>query len=165
MKTQIILLFIACSSMVVAGCRSDQTASANPADGGVGHSAARASAEPAPTTVEGRVSGFDCAVVGELCPTTHRGGDYTTGVYTSDGDFYFVVNIPQSFMSQHFLETVEVEGRVYPPYEHAVEPEVIHVIDGDDRRMVYESGYFIDAEGRRATFHEGRFVNGRWVVE
>ena len=115
-------------------------------------------------TVAGELSGFDCAVVGVLCPTTHRGADYTTGVFTEDEKFYFVVNIPQSFLQQYFRETVEVEGEVYDGYEHAVEPEAIHLIVEDERRLVYESGYFIDEDGNRATFQDGVFENGQWKV-
>lgn len=165
MKTKITLLSIAALCTIAAGCRTDHGAGTDP---GVAHAAVQddhAHDVPSVKTVTGRVSGFDCAVVGELCPTTHRGGDYTSGVYTEDGSYYFVVNIPQSFLTQYFLETLEVEGRVYHPYDHALEPEVIHLHDGDDRRLVYEAGYFIDAEGRRATFHDGRFVDGRWVVQ
>lgn len=116
-------------------------------------------------TVTGELSGFDCAVVGVVCPTTHRGADYTTGVFTEDEEFYFVVNIPQSFLQQYFRETVEVEGALYPPFEHAVEPEMIYLIEDENRRLVYESGYFIDEEGRRATFQDGVVRNGEWTVE
>ncbi|MBD3615082.1 MAG: hypothetical protein HUJ22_00815 [Gracilimonas sp.] len=116
-------------------------------------------------SIEGELSGFDCAVVGEYCPTTHRGADYTTGVFNKeDESFYFVVNIPQSFLQQYFRNTVEVSGTSYNPYNHAVEPETIHVIEDDDRRLVYESGYFIDEDGNRATFQDGIFKNGKWVV-
>lgn len=114
--------------------------------------------------VEGVLSGFDCAVVGELCPTTHRGADYTTGVFADDETFYFIVNIPQSFLQQYFRERIEVEGTVYDPYSYAVEPETIHLLEGDERRLVYESGYFIDEDDRRATFQDGVFQNGKWVV-
>lgn len=165
MKMTTILFLTAVSCAVVLGCQSDHDASADPGGDAIGLHDDHVNTGPTATTVTGRVSGFDCAVVGELCPTTHRGGDYTTGVYTDDEAFYFVVNIPQSFMTQYFLETVEVEGRAYPPYEHAVEPEQIHVIDDGERTLVYESGYFIDADGGRATFHEGRLVNGRWVAQ
>lgn len=116
-------------------------------------------------TIEGELSGFDCAVVGVLCPTTHRGADYTTGVFTEDETFYFVVNIPQSFLQQYFRQVVVVEGEVYDPYGHAVEPEIIHLVEGNKRRLVYESGYFIDEDNRRATFQDGVFRNGRWVVQ
>lgn len=117
------------------------------------------------TTVQGELSGFDCAVVGEYCPTTHRGADYTTGVFNKEGKtFYFVVNIPQSFLQQYFREKVEVEDTSYDPYNHAVEPETIHVIEEDERRLVYESGYFIDENNNRATFQDGVFKNGRWIV-
>lgn len=116
-------------------------------------------------TVTGQLSGFDCAVVGVLCPTTHRGADYTTGVFTEDENFYFIVNIPQNFLQQYFRETVEVEGTVYDPYENAVEPEKIHVVDGEERRLIYEEGYFIDEDNRRATFQDGVYENGRWVVQ
>lgn len=115
-------------------------------------------------TVTGELSGFDCAVVGVLCPTTHRGADYTTGVFTEDETFYFVVNIPQSFLQQYFRETVEVDGTVYEPYDHAVEPETIHIIDGEERRLVYEAGYFIDENNQRATFQNGVFRNGHWLI-
>ncbi len=117
-------------------------------------------------TVTGELSGFDCAVVGVLCPTTHRGADYTTGVFTENNEFYFVVNIPQSFLQQYFRETVEVEGAVYSPYERAVEPEIIHLIDEDgERRLVYESGYFIDEDNHRATFQDGIFRDGKWTIQ
>jgi hypothetical protein len=116
-------------------------------------------------TVTGVLSGFDCAVVGVLCPTTHRGADYTTGVFTEDEEFYFVVNIPQSFLQQYFREKVEVQGTVYDPYDHAVEPEIIHLVDGDERRLVYEEGYFIDENGHRATFQNGEFRDGKWVAQ
>lgn len=115
-------------------------------------------------TVSGDLSGFDCAVVGELCPTTHRGADYTTGVFTDDEEFYFIVNIPQSFLQQYFRETVEVEGTMYDNYNHAVEPEKIHLIDDGDRRLVYESGYFIDEDGNRATFQNGEYRDGEWTA-
>lgn len=116
-------------------------------------------------TVQGVVSGFDCAVVNVLCPTTHRGADYTNGVFTDEKEFYFVVNIPQSFLRQYFRETFEVKGAMYDPYTMAVEPEIIHVIEDGERRLVYESGYFLDEEGRRATFQDGVFRNGEWIVE
>lgn len=116
-------------------------------------------------TVSGVLSGFDCAVVGVLCPTTHRGADYTTGVFTDDETFFFIVNIPQSFLQQYFRKTIEVEGTVYHPYELAVEPETIHLVEGDERRLVYESGYFIDENNQKATFQDGVFQNGKWVVQ
>lgn len=122
----------------------------------------RAQGEHADKTVTGVLSGFDCAVVGVLCPTTHRGTDYTTGVFTENDEFFFVVNIPQSFLQQYFRETVEVEGAVYTPYDKAVEPEAIYLVEEDDRRLVYESGYFIDENNQKATFQDGEFRNGEW---
>ncbi|MDZ7717771.1 MAG: hypothetical protein U5K72_02985 [Balneolaceae bacterium] len=116
-------------------------------------------------TVQGEVSGFDCAVVEVLCPTTHRGADYTNGIFTEEKEFFFVVNIPQSFLRQYFRETFVVEGAMYEPYTKAVEPETIQLIENGERRLVYESGYFIDGEGRRATFQDGVVQNGEWTVE
>lgn len=116
-------------------------------------------------TITGELSGFDCAVVGVVCPTTHRGADYTTGVFTEDEEFYFIVNIPQSFLQQYFRETVEVEGAVYTLYDDAVEPEAIYLIDNDERRLVYESGYFIDENDRKATFQTGVLRDGEWTVQ
>lgn len=164
MKTSISLLLIVASCMVVAGCQPDSDASTTHDETHTHDGEAHAHDGPTTATVSGQISGFDCAVVGELCPTTHRGGDYTTGVFTDDESFYFVVNIPQSFLTQYFLEIVEVEGSVYAPYDHAVEPEAIHVIEDGDRRLVYEAGYFIDEDDQRATFHEGQLRDGRWVV-
>lgn len=117
-------------------------------------------------TVIGQLSGFDCAVVGVLCPTTHRGADYTTGVFMEEDEtFYFIVNIPQSFLQQYFRETIEVEGTVYHPYDNAVEPEAIYLVDGDERKLIYEKGYFIDEDDRRATFQDGTYRDGQWVVQ
>lgn len=123
-----------------------------------------ADTEQATKTVTGELSGFDCAVVGVLCPTTHRGADYTTGLFTEDESFYFIVNIPQSFLQQYFRQVVEVEGEVYDGYDHAVEPETIHLMEDGERRLVYESGYFIDENGNRATFQDGVLQNGEWKV-
>lgn len=160
LRTAFSLIVVTC--LIAAGCG----AGADSAPSGETNDAqAESQDERTVETVTGQLSGFDCAVVGELCPTTHRGADYTTGVFTDDKSFYFIVNIPQSFLTQYFRETVEVEGTVYPPYDRAVEPEVIHLIaDGGDRRTVYEEGYFIDEEGQRATFQDGDFRGGKWVV-
>ncbi len=149
--------------MMTAGCGASSDPTAERSDNAQAES--QAQDEPVDRTVTGQLSGFDCAVVGQLCPSTHRGADYTTGVFTEDESFYFVVNIPQSFLQQHFLETVEVEGTVYAPYDRAVEPKVIRLVgDEGDGRTVYEEGYFIDEEGRRATFQDGEFRDGKWVA-
>jgi len=156
-----LVLTLAVAGLLLAGCGAES----EPTDDH-NHESPEAQTQDEPTTktVTGELSGFDCAVVGELCPTTHRGADYTTGVFTEDKSFYFVVNIPQSFLTQYFRKTVEVEGTVYEPYDRAVEPEVIHLIAEDERRKVYAEGYFIDEEGRRATFQDGTFEDGKWVV-
>lgn len=158
-RCRIVLVLLVSASLMTAGCGASSDPTAEP------EAQAESQDEPTVKTVTGQLSGFDCAVVGQLCPTTHRGADYTTGVFTEDDEFYFVVNIPQSFLQQHFLETVEVEGTVYAPYDRAVEPEVIRLVaDEGGGRTVYEEGYFIDEEGRRATFQDGTFEDGRWVV-
>lgn len=153
-----VLLLLIASVTVLAGCQSNQDTHSD-------HSHENTEATIT-TTVTGELSGFDCAVVGFLCPTTHRGADYTTGVYHEDqNEFYFIANIPQSFLQQHFLETVEVEGTVYEPYRHAVEPEAIRILSDGEDRLVYEAGYFIDENNRRATFQEGVYRDGRWTVQ
>jgi hypothetical protein len=133
-------------------------------EGGEVASPERAEIETSKKTISGELSGFDCTVVGRLCPTTHRGADYTTGVFIEEEEFYFIVNIPQSFLQQYFRQTVEVQGEVYDGYEHAVEPEIIYLIDEGEQRLVYESGYFIDEEGNRVTFQDGVFKNDEWKV-
>lgn len=154
----IAFVLLAAACMMTAGCSASSDSSAE-------HAVSQVSDEPTVKAVTGQLSGFDCAVVGELCPTTHRGADYTTGVFTDDESFYFVVNIPQSFLTQYFRETVEVEGTFYPSYDRAVEPKVIHLVgDEGNRRTVYEEGYFIDVKGRRATFQDGEYRDGKWVV-
>lgn len=154
-------MLLVASCIIAAGCGTNSEPSSEHAD----HDHAESQHEPTVETVSGQLSGFDCAVVGELCPTTHRGADYTTGVFTDDKSFYFVVNIPQSLLTQYFRETVEVEGTVYAPYDRAVEPNVIRLVGEEgDGRTVYEEGYFIDEEGRRATFQDGEYRNGKWVV-
>lgn len=166
MKAKASLVLVLATFIIAVGCQSDQEATTE--NSGEPHATptheVSSSNDSVVRSVTGTLSGFDCAVVGQLCPSTHRGGDYTTGVFTEDESFYFVVNIPNSFLTQYFLETVEVEGTVYGPYEHAVEPEVIHLIEDDERRLVYEEGHFIDENNRRATFHEGQFRDGRWIV-
>jgi hypothetical protein len=116
-------------------------------------------------TVEGEASGFDCAVVEVLCPSTHRAADFTTGIFTGNKEFYFVVNIPQSFMTQYFLEKLSVTGKIYHPYDDAIEPEQIHLLKDDEKKLVYESGYFFDPHGHKAMFNQGRVVDGVWVCD
>jgi hypothetical protein len=116
-------------------------------------------------TVEGEASGFDCAVVDVLCPSTHRAADFTTGIFTADKKFYFIVNIPQSFMTQYFLEKMSVTGKIYHPYDDALEPEQIHLLKAGEKKLVYESGYFFDPQGHKAMFNQGRVVDGVWVCD
>jgi hypothetical protein len=116
-------------------------------------------------TVEGEASGFDCAVVEVLCPSTHRAADFTTGIFTPQKEFYFIVNIPQSFMTQYFLEQMSVTGKVYHPYDYAVEPEQIYLLKNGEKKLVYESGYFYDPQGHKAMFNQGRVVDGVWVCD
>lgn len=130
------------------------------------HNHAKVASEPSQEvttqTVAGTISGFDCAVVGVLCPSTHRGADYTNGIFTDEEEFFFVVNIPQSYLRQYFLEDLEITGQVYPGYHNAVEPEKIHLLQEEGKKLVYESGYFIDPQGHRALFNEGKLVEGIW---
>jgi len=116
-------------------------------------------------TVEGEASGFDCAVVEVLCPSTHRAADFTTGIFTAQKEFYFIVNIPQSFMTQHFLENMLVAGKVYHPYDDAIEPEQIYLLKNGEKKLVYDAGYFFDAQGHKAMFNQGRVVDGVWVCD
>lgn len=162
LKSTFLFVLVACT--ITAGCQLDSDAETSAREAQAQEHTQAADDEPRTETVTGQLSGFDCAVVGELCPSTHRGGDYTTGVFTEDESFYFVVNIPNSFLTQYFLETVEIEGTVYGPYDHAVEPETIHLLADGERRRVYDAGYFIDEDGERATFHEGQYRDGQWIV-
>lgn len=153
------------ASMLASGCQSDSEVQSNHEHEHEHEQVSESTEETVTKTVTGKLSGFDCAVVGFLCPTTHRGADYTTGVYHEEHDeFYFIVNIPQSFLQQHFLETVEVEGTVFGPYSHSIEPETIRILGEDEERLVYEAGYFIDENNRRATFQDGEYRDGRWNV-
>jgi hypothetical protein len=115
--------------------------------------------------VDGVASGFDCAVVDVLCPTTHRAADFTTGIFTDDKKFFFIVNIPQSFMTQYFLEKLSVTGKVYHPYDDAVEPEQIYHLKDGQKKLVYDAGYFYDPQGHKAMFNQGRVVSGVWVCD
>jgi hypothetical protein len=116
-------------------------------------------------TVEGEASGFDCAVVDVLCPSTHRAADFTTGIFTAEKKFYFIVNIPQSFMTQYFLEKMSVTGKVYHPYDDALEPEQIYLLKNGEKKLVYDAGYFYDPQGHKAMFNQGRVVDGVWVCD
>jgi hypothetical protein len=116
-------------------------------------------------TVEGEASGFDCAVVDVLCPSTHRAADFTTGIFTADKKFYFIVNIPQSYMTQYFLEKMSVTGKVYHPYDDALEPEQIYLLKNGEKKLVYDAGYFYDPQGHKAMFNQGRVVDGVWVCD
>ena len=101
-------------------------------------------------TIEGVVSGFDCAVVDYLCPTTHRGADYTNGLFTDNKGWYFIVNIPQAFLTDHFLNRISVIGTTYNPHTNAIEPEQIYLISDDKATLIYDAGYYILADGTRS---------------
>jgi hypothetical protein len=148
-------LFTLCA--LFAGCAQEHNDTA--------HATADLHGKISMKTVAGEVSGFDCAVVAVLCPSTHRAADFTTGIFTAQQEFYFVVNIPQSFMTQYFLEEMSVTGKVYHPYERAVEPEQIHLLKGGEKKLVYESGYFYDPQGHKSMFNQGRVVDGTWVCD
>jgi len=154
MKRQVIIISgIFLISFVFYGAAGEM--SSTPQDGDSGSSKHT-------KTVEGVTSGFDCAVVGLKCPSTHRGADYTRGIFTADKQFYFVANIPQSFLTQYFLDRLEIKGTVYDPYKHAIEPQKIYVEKEGNRSLIYEDGYFIDPNGHQATFNKGRFLDGVW---
>ena len=114
----------------------------------------------------GVISGFDCAVYRIVCPATHRGFDMATpGILTEDGGWYFVVNVPASFLGQFFLDKIHVVGDVYMPYDHAIEPHDIYLANGDKKELVFTKGRFIDSEGHRSTFMKGEFDGENWVCK
>lgn len=156
METLLSLTLVAC--LILFGCKAEGESDSEAHD----HDHNQQSSVVT-QTVAGTVSGFDCAVVGVLCPSTHRGADYTNGLFTDEEEFYFVVNIPQSYLRQYFLDDLEVTGKVYPNYHSAVEPEEIHLLEEDEKKLVYESGYFIDPQGHKALFNEGELVEGVWL--
>jgi hypothetical protein len=154
------LLFMSVFFMVACGGKTETKE--DPHDHGASASGHQAQVK----TVEGVASGYDCAVVDVLCPSTHRAADYTTGLFTEGKAFYFVVNIPQSFMTQYFLEKLSLTGRVYRPYDYAIEPErILHVTASGEKRLIYEAGYFFDREGHKSLFNQGRVVDGEWACE
>jgi hypothetical protein len=101
----ILKLLLGLLAVFVFSCKQSQPARQQPPAGGNENLASiTVDQNIQEKTVEGVASGFDCAVVSVLCPSTHRAADYTTGIFTDDKEFYFVVNIPQSFMTEYFLE-------------------------------------------------------------
>ncbi|MGH7457429.1 MAG: hypothetical protein ACRENG_39130 [bacterium] len=75
------------------------------------------------------------------------------------------MNIPPSFMTQYFLEKMSVTGKIYHPYDNALEPEQIFLLKNGEKKLVYEAGYFYDPQGHKAMFNQGRVVDGGWVCD
>jgi hypothetical protein len=112
--------------------------------------------------VTGVISGAHCGVSGMVCSPTHdlRRSELP-GVYTKDNKFYFLVNVPQSFIAQWPLKEITVEGTVYEK-DRGVLAKKISIKDGEKWRTVFVEGSIIDDMGHKEKVSSAVVIDGKW---
>jgi hypothetical protein len=86
-------------------------------------------------TLNGRLNGHDCAERGTSCPTDrldpHVSLEADFVLQQSNGEYFFLVNVPRDVKVRHVMETVEVTGDLNRKY-NAVTVDEFRV---DDRTV------------------------------
>lgn len=112
--------------------------------------------------VSGVISGAHCGAMGMACSPSHdlRRAELP-GVFTKDNKFYFVVNVPQTFLAQWPVKDVTVEGTVYEE-DRAIDAKKVSIKDGDKWRTVFENGSIIDGMGHKEKLAGAVEMEGKW---
>lgn len=112
--------------------------------------------------VTGVISGAHCAINGMACPPNH---DLTReelpGVFTKEGKFYFLANVPQSFLAQWPAKNITVEGKIYEN-EHGIDAQKISIKENGKWSTVFENGDIIDDMGHKVSLADAVIVKGKW---
>jgi len=117
--------------------------------------------------LKGLVSGFECATVNIACPEEHRHHLETLGMIESrKKNFTFIVNIPQSYLKQFFLDTLRIKAKMFNDNKLAVEPIEILITDEEgEEKTIFLNGNFIDKFGHASSFYEGGMHKGEWYCK
>ena len=112
--------------------------------------------------VTGVISGAHCALNGMACPPNH---DLTRaelpGVFTKEGKFYFLTNVPQSFLAQWPAKDISVEGKIYDK-ESGIDAKKISVKENGKWRTVFDNGNLIDDMGHKVSLANAVVIKGKW---
>ena len=117
--------------------------------------------------VKGIISGFDCATVNIPCPEEHVTHKETLGLMNEEKEnFSFIVNIPQTYLQQYFLDSMEIEGKVFNGVKNALEPKSIRILNKEGKWIrIFVGGEFIDEVNHKSTFENGAIYNGKWYCK
>jgi len=112
--------------------------------------------------ISGVISGAHCGAMGMACSATHdlRRAELP-GVFTKDNKFYFVANVPQTFLAQWPVKDVSVEGTIYEN-ERVIDAKKISVQDGEKSRVVFEDGNIVDEMGHKEKLSAAVEIDGKW---
>ncbi len=87
----------------------------------------------------GRIIGHDCAHKGEVCPIDKLDPHITLErdfvLVKSDGEYYFLPNLPRNTKVRYVLETVTVTGEVDSKYNFIQVSELSIKKGGKDRKV------------------------------
>ena len=90
--------------------------------------------------VSGRLVGHDCAHQGKVCPVDkldpHLVLERDFVLVKTDGDYYFLPNLPRTVKVRHVLETVTVKGKLDDKY-NSIMVDKIHVSQNGKKREVW----------------------------
>ncbi|TAK65739.1 MAG: hypothetical protein EPO24_02170 [Bacteroidetes bacterium] len=112
--------------------------------------------------VSGVITGAHCAANGMACPTSHDlHRSELPGIFTKDGKFYTLANVPQSFLAQWPSSDVTVEGTVYEKSNNIYAAK-ISVGNGDKLKTVFEEGNIVDAMGHKEKLTTAVELDGKW---
>ena len=117
--------------------------------------------------LKGVVSGFECGTVNIPCPEEHKDKHETLGLFNEqDSEFTFMVNIPQSFFKQYFLDSLYIEGKMFNNIKNAVEPIKISILNKEGKlETIYFDRNFVDEHEHNSSFKDGIIINGKWYCK
>jgi|GEM_PF-1012289 len=94
----------------------------------------------AETTIEGRINGLRCAEGGHVCPLenldAHLSFELELVLQQSDGQYYFLSNVPRDTKVRHVRKQARVIGTVIEPHRW-ISVDRLLVEDGDGYREVW----------------------------
>ena len=108
--------------------------------------------------VKGTISGAVCAAHGMLCPSDpdHMKKPELLGIYTEDGKFYYLANVPQDLLMHYGLQEAEVKGELF-------EPNTILVKDLKAKgEALMAEGKFVDPMGHKVDPEKAVEIDGRY---
>ncbi|MFA3781499.1 hypothetical protein ABRY23_00370 [Melioribacteraceae bacterium 4301-Me] len=113
--------------------------------------------------VTGVISGAHCALNGMACPSNHNlTREELPGIFTKDKKFYFITNVPQSFLAQWKAGSeISVEGKIYSD-EFGIDAKKISLKESGKWHTVFEDSKIIDDMGHKVSLSDAVVVKDKW---